>query len=337
MHIKIAALFVTSFLFCSVLIPIITKIAKNKGLLTCPTPHKIDKRRISYFGGVAMFFVFLTLSLIAYSIFPLNINGYNLLFFLLATAVIILFGLYDDIKELVPIPKLIGQSISALILVLFVVRTQIIYLNPALNILISLLWIITIINAFNLLDILDGLAGGISLINIFTFFLFACLTNNHFVILISTLLMGVLIAFLRYNLPPAKILMGDTGSQFLGFSQAAMAISLSFATESHEVGLVIPVVILSVPLFDLFFVILMRMRQKKPIFLKSNDHFVFRMLKSGMSNPSILKIMFTLSMITAICALVIYQVSNIIGAVIFFILMGLLLLFGIKLSYLTMN
>jgi len=337
MRIVLVILFVSACLLCYLLIPIFERFAKNNGYLTVPKPQKIDTRRLPYFGGVVMFCVFSLLVVGAYIIFHFEINFYKLIVFMLATSFIALFGLYDDIKELKPVYKLAGQCLGAFIFVLFCMRTEIIYLSPMLNIGISMLWIIIIINAFNLLDIMDGLAGGISLINISAFFLFGLFTNNHFVILIAPILMGVLVAFLRYNLPPAKIFMGDAGSQFLGFSQAVMAISLSFTKSGHEIGLVIPLVILAIPLFDLLFVILIRMHQKKLIYLKSNDHFVFRMLKAGISNSNILKVMLGLSLFTAICAMFIYRVSNIIGALIFFILIGVLFLFGMKLSSLKMS
>jgi len=337
MRIVLVILSVSACLLCYLLIPVFEKFAKNHGYLTVPKLQKIDTRRLPYFGGVVMFCVFLLLVVGAYVTFRFEIDFYKLVVFILATSIIVLFGLYDDIRELKPVYKFAGQCLGAFIFVLFCMRTEIIYLSPMLNIAVSLLWITIIINAFNLLDIMDGLAGGISLINISALFLFGLFTNNHFVILIASILMGVLVGFLRYNLPPARIFMGDAGSQFLGFSQAILAISLSFTKSGHEIGLVIPLVILALPLFDLLFVILMRARQKKVIYLKSNDHFVFRMLKAGMSSSNILKVMLGASLFTAVCAMFIYRVSNNIGALIFFVLIGSLFLFGLKLSSLKMS
>ncbi|MFH1094271.1 MAG: MraY family glycosyltransferase [Candidatus Omnitrophota bacterium] len=327
----------SAFVLCLWLLPVLEKLAKKKGLITHESPEKIDKRKIPYIGGAGMFMVFFAVCLGAYLTASLAINPRQLYLFLLVSAIIFFFGFYDDVKELKPTQKLIGQSIGAVIFITFAMKTQIIYFNSFVNIVLSVFWIVVMINAFNLLDILDGLAGSISIINIFVFFLFGIFTNNNFVILIAACLCGVLFAFLRYNLPPARIFMGDAGSQFLGFAQAMMAISLSFAPSGREVGLVIPLVILAIPLFDLLFVMFMRFRQKKSIFLKSNDHFVFKMLQFGISRQTILRIMIIMSALTNSCALIIFLVSNIFGAIIFCLVISVLVLFGVRLSRLEIS
>lgn len=337
MPFKIFILFISAFLSCYILTPVLGKFAQKRGYYSKPTPQKIDKRLIPYFGGISMFLIFSILYLGAMFVFHFSYDKSKIILFLFATGIIVLFGLYDDLREIKPLFKLIGQILGALVLVFFAQKTEIIYLTPFLNILISIFWTVIIINAFNLLDIMDGLAGGISLINIFTFLILGYFTHNNFVLLITSILLGVLVAFLLYNLPPAKIFMGDAGSQFLGFVQAAIAMSLSYARAGKEVGLVIPLVILALPLFDLFFVMLMRFRQKKSIFLKSNDHFVFRMLRLGISNTGILKTMLMLSLLANICALLIFSFSNMVGAIVFFVLIFSLFAFGFKLSRLRMN
>lgn len=333
----VGLLFIITFCGCYFLLPILEKFAKNKGLVTGPAPQKIDARQVPYLGGIGMFSVFLILgsSFVNFSCFSIDLFKFYM--FMLSAAVIVLFGFYDDIKEMNPKEKLAGQFFGSILLVGFVMRTEIIYINTFSNVLLSFFWIIFLVNAFNLLDILDGLAGSVSLINSFIFFIFAILTNNHFVILISVMQCAVLIAFLRYNLPPARIFMGDAGSQFLGFTQAVMAISLSFAHTGREIGLVIPIVILALPLFDMFFVIIVRLSQRKSIFMKSNDHFVFRMLKIGISKHSILRLMIILAIITNCCALVIFLGSNALGVLIFFLVMSIMCLIGIKLSQLEIS
>jgi len=327
----------SAFLLCYGLFPFFERVARKKGFVTNQISQKADKRQVPYVGGTGIFIGFSVVSLIVYNVFKLPINSRYLSLFLFASFLVYLFGLYDDFKELRPAQKLIGQCIAAIVLVGFLMRTQIIYINGVSNVIVSLFWVVFMANAFNLLDIIDGLAGSISLINIFVFFLFAVFTGNHFVVLITVCLLGSLIAFLRYNLPPAKIFMGDSGSQFLGFSQAAIAIALSFARDGREVSLVIPLVILAIPIFDLLFVVFMRMRQGKSIFLKSNDHFVFKMLQFGISKDMILKIMIMLSIITNSCALIIFLVSNIAGTVVFILVITMLFAFGIKLSRLGLN
>ncbi|MBU1044819.1 MAG: undecaprenyl/decaprenyl-phosphate alpha-N-acetylglucosaminyl 1-phosphate transferase [Candidatus Omnitrophica bacterium] len=337
MYHVIGLLFIITFFSCYFLLPFFEKFAKDKKFITSPAPQKIDFRSIPYLGGIAMFSVFLILGCVFAQFSCFSLNLFHFYMFMLAAAIIVLFGFYDDIREMNPREKLMGQFLGALILIAFVMRTEIIYLNPFFNIILSFFWIILLVNAFNLLDILDGLAGGVSLITTFVFFVFSVLTNNHFVLLISTIQCAVLIAFLRYNLPPARIFMGDAGSQFLGFSQAVMAISLSFAQTGSEIGLVIPLVILALPLFDMLFVIFVRLRQGKSIFLKSNDHFVFRLIKVNFSKKSILRIMLVLAIITNCCALLIFLVSNIMGLFVFILVISIMCLVGVKLSRLEIS
>lgn len=337
MLVTIAVLFIAAFLFCYFLNPVFEKFARKKGYLTVPAPQKIDIRQLPYLGGLAMFSAFIAVLSTGCFWRPQIIDLNTFFPLITAASVIVFFGAFDDIRDLSPGYKLIGQCLGAGIITFLSVRTELIYLNSVLNIFLSVFWIMLVINAFNLLDILDGLAGGISLINLITFFIFAYFTNNTFVMIISAVLAGALCAFLRYNLPPAKIFMGDAGSQFLGFILAVMAVSLSFATPGREVGLVIPLVVLSIPLMDILFVVFMRIAQKKSIFLKSNDHFVFRMLKYGVSNVNILKIMILLSVLTSGCALIIFNVSNMAGGLVFCLLMLGLLFLGNKLSRLKMH
>ncbi|MBI4846185.1 MAG: undecaprenyl/decaprenyl-phosphate alpha-N-acetylglucosaminyl 1-phosphate transferase [Candidatus Omnitrophica bacterium] len=326
-----------AFALCYVFIPVFGKVAWKYGLVTNITAHKIDKRQIPFLGGIAMFSVVFLLLIWAYQFFPHFEDKNQVLFFLLSAGCIVLFGLIDDVKELSPWAKLTGQFIAGGLAVILVTNTQVIYFNGFVNAGMSVFWIIIVANAFNLLDIMDGLSGSIALVNSLTFFIFGCLTGNCFVILVSVILAGVLIAFLRYNLPSAKVFMGDAGSQFLGFSQAVLAVSLSYASKGSEVGLVIPLVILSIPLFDMFFVILMRLKQKKSVLQKSNDHFVFRMLQDGMSKGVILTVMVLLTIITNIAALLIYCVSNKSGIIIFAVLMVALFLYGSRLSKVEIN
>ncbi|MCG2711309.1 MAG: undecaprenyl/decaprenyl-phosphate alpha-N-acetylglucosaminyl 1-phosphate transferase [Candidatus Omnitrophica bacterium] len=162
----------SAFVLCLWLLPVLEKLARKKGLVTHQSPEKIDKRKVPYVGGPVMFLVFFVVCLVAYLMAPLAINNRQFYLFLFCAALIVFFGFYDDVKELKPAQKLIGQSIVAVIFITFVMRTQVIYFSPFVNMLLSLFWIVVMINAFNLLDILDGLAGGISIINIFVFFSF---------------------------------------------------------------------------------------------------------------------------------------------------------------------
>ena len=331
------SLFFFAFLFSYLSIPFFERFARKKGFVTTTNPDKIDKRSVPYLGGLAIYLSTLAVSFAGHLVFPGMISASVFYPFIFSASLIAFFGFLDDVYELGPFKKLTGQFIGAAVFVFFSLKTEIIFLNEPLNVILSLAWIIMMINAINLLDIMDGLAGSISFLNIFSLLVLAIITRNYFAMVIAAPVLGALFAFLRFNFPPARIFMGDTGSQFLGFLQGALAIAMSYSTTGREAGLFIPMIIFSVPLFDMGFVVYMRLRQKKSIFLKSNDHFVFRMLKLGVPVQKILKMMILISVFTNCCAFLISRVSNTIGLIIFLPVIAMLFFIGIKLSQLDLS
>ncbi|GAH05852.1 unnamed protein product, partial [marine sediment metagenome] len=117
----------------------------------------------------------------------------------------------------------------------------------------TFLWIIGITNAFNHLDILDGLAGGIAVISSAAFFLIALSNANLGVAIPALVLVAVTLSFLRYNLSAAKVYMGNSGSHFLGFTLAAIALGISYAPLERKIALLSPLLILGFPIFDTAF------------------------------------------------------------------------------------
>lgn len=229
---------------------------------------------------------------------------------------IITLGFFDDKIEFTPLTKIIAQFLVALVLVYFGIKTEVIYLSSFLNLLITVFWVVVITNALNLLDIMDGLCGGISLIIALTFFVLALIGKNLFVAAIAISLAGSLLAFLRYNFPPAKIFLGNSGSLFLGFIFSVMAISLKYAPSGRHIALFTPLVVLALPFYDTFFVALMRFRTKKSIFLKTKDHLAMRFLQSGCSAKGTLYRMFILSAGLSLGAIAISLSSDLIGLIV---------------------
>ena len=298
---------VAFFLSC-LFMPRAEQLARTRGFTTSPAANKSDQRRLPYLGGVALFFVLLTaLSLALWSDRFQHVPLRTMLFLLAAAGWTVAFGLYDDVRELSPRCKFMAQLASAGIIIAGGIRTEIFFLSPPANMLLTAFWIVALMNAINLLDIMDGLAGSLTLINGIFFLLFGWLSHNFMVMLVSAVLIVSLIPFLRRNLPPARLVMGDAGSQLLGLCQAVMALTLDMASAGHQARLVIPVMILALPLFDLLFVIVMRAKQGRSIFLKSDDHFVFRMRSAGMSDAAILRRMLAMSVLTNGVAVLIFH------------------------------
>ncbi|MFA5276826.1 MAG: MraY family glycosyltransferase [Candidatus Omnitrophota bacterium] len=240
-------------------------------------------------GGLsigAIFFILAPAIFLQAGIFSKEAQG-----ILLASFFMFIFGIIDDKKRLSVTAKAIMQIIAALILVVFGVKTRIIYIGDAANTIITLIWVIGITNSFNHLDIMDGLAAVAAVICIAAFLFLAALKTDIFLITLAAILIGGLSGFLRYNLPQAKVYLGNTGSHFIGFIIAAMAITISYAPIERKIALISPLLILGLPIFDTAFVIFVRMLKGKLPFMKSNDHIATRLLRIGLSKWQALLLM----------------------------------------------
>jgi UDP-GlcNAc:undecaprenyl-phosphate GlcNAc-1-phosphate transferase len=172
--------------------------------------------------------------------------------------------------------KLAGQIAAALILIFSGV--QVALFGNWLDIALTVLWVVGITNAMNLLDNMDGLSGGIAMIAATFFTLLAALSNQYLVGALAAALAGACVGFLFYNWNPAHIFMGDTGSLFLGFLLAAVAIKLRFPSNSNTITWMIPVMVLGVPIFDTTLVFISRLRRGlNPLTTPGKDHLSHRL------------------------------------------------------------
>jgi UDP-GlcNAc:undecaprenyl-phosphate GlcNAc-1-phosphate transferase len=174
--------------------------------------------------------------------------------------------------------KLIGQLLAASILVFSGVQVQI--FGGWLDIAITVLWVVGITNALNLLDNMDGLSGGIAMIAAVFFTLLAAMSRQYLVGALAAALAGACAGFLIYNWNPAHIFMGDTGSLFLGFLLAAVAIKMRFPSNSITVTWMIPLLVLALPIFDTTLVFVSRLRRgKNPLTTPGKDHLSHRLAR----------------------------------------------------------
>ncbi|MDP6685839.1 MAG: MraY family glycosyltransferase, partial [Candidatus Omnitrophota bacterium] len=266
--------------------------------------------------------------------YPTGLSGLRVL--LIASSVIIILGLVDDAKDLRPFVKIIVETIVILGLLFFGFYTRIAFLPVWVNMLITFLWMLFITNAFNLLDIVDGLASGLVVIISLTLLTISIVNKDVVAGVILIAMIGAHLGFLKYNYPPAKLYMGDTGSLFSGFILGVTAINISYASPERSLALVTPVLAMSLAIYDTLFLIIMRVRQGKPIFSKTNDHFTLRLLTMGYSMRKSLWGMYCFSIFLAICSLVLAFSSNIVGAVVLLIVILIFIFMGKKVGYRTL-
>ena len=290
----------------------------------------LNKKGIPSVGGVAMGLSFLVLFSL---FFPTGGFLAKETFGIVAGAALVLVaGIIDDLIELSVPAKFLFQLAATALLMCFGVRTHIVYIGDVGNIIITLLWVIGITNALNHLDVLDGLAAGAAVISNLAFFSVALLNGDVSSALLSLLLMAVTLPFLLYNLPPARMYMGNSGSHFLGFLMAACAIVISYAPLDRKVALLTPLFVLGLPVFDTAFLIFVRLRQGRSAFKKSDDHMALRYLKQGYSKRKVLLFILLLGLFSAVAAVIGSQVPNFAGIVIFAFAGFVFLLVGIRMN-----
>ena len=256
---------------------------------------------------------------------------------IVSSTIMLVFGVIDDWQELSVRAKFLIQIITTSLLIVFGIRTQIVYIGNLFNIIITFIWILAITNAFNHLDIMDGLASGTALTVSFSFFVISLLNGDIKTVILTLSLIGAILSFLIYNLPPAKIYLGNTGSHFLGFVLAAIALVVSYAPLERKIALLSPLLILGLPIFDTAFLILMRIKKGKLIFRKSNDHLALRFLSRGYSKKKSLLFMLLLGLFFSLSGVVFSQVANPLGIimVIFVALVSLIIAF--RMSKIAVN
>lgn len=274
----------------------------------------LQKEGFSLVGGLSIglaFFCAVFLGEYVFSGLPREFQG-----ILLASLIMLVFGLLDDVRELSVRIKFLVQIISASILLIFGVRTRIVYIGYFANLIITLIWIIGITNAFNLLDIGDGLAGGAVFIISIAYFVIAFSGGDVSTMIFSLALAGASLGFLIFNYPPAKVYMGNTGSHFLGLCLAACALVIKYATMERKIALLSPLLILGLPIFDTAFVILVRLARGKNPFNKSKDHLYYRFLKSGYSAKKALLVMSGLCLLFSSAGMLLVFSSGLQGVII---------------------
>jgi UDP-GlcNAc:undecaprenyl-phosphate/decaprenyl-phosphate GlcNAc-1-phosphate transferase len=280
---------------------------------------------IPFVGGIAIGAAFLLTCLLVLS--PNIFNQAKGFFW--AALIILIMGIIDDFRELSILAKLLIQAIATSLLILFGISTQIVYIGNVANIIITFIWVLGITNAFNHLDIVDGLAIATAVTISFAFFIISFLNGDIKAATLSLALAGAGLSFLIHNLPPAKVYMGNSGSHFLGFVLAAVALLISYAPLERGVALFTPLVILWLPIFDTSFLVFIRMSKKRLPFNKSNDHLVLRLLAIGFSKKKALLILFALGIFFACSGVLLSQVPNWLGVSIF----ALIILLSLYVSY----
>jgi UDP-GlcNAc:undecaprenyl-phosphate GlcNAc-1-phosphate transferase len=225
-------------------------------------------------GGVIIYFSFISpISLV----FDFNQQLLGILF---ASSILLLVGLFDDLKALTPGIKFLFQIVATYILLKSGIIIDLIFFPKWLDIAMSFFWILTVINAFNIIDIMDGLASSVGAISALTIFIISLYTDNFLISILALSLAAALLAFLKFNWEPARIYLGDAGSMILGLIIGSLTMMVSY-TRFNKMAFVSGLLLLAVPLFDLTYVSILRIIKGKMPFWGSPDHFALRLRKKN--------------------------------------------------------
>ena len=269
--------------------PLTARAARRWGILDLPqvgsNGHKKHKEATPYLGGLAIFCGVLAGSVFMFMIpegrFTFLLAGFPLA---IAAAFGLGFvGLIDDLRTLPRVVRLLAQ-IGAAVMAHYGGFSVSITSEPALNLFLTVLWIVGITNAFNLLDNMDGLTSGLAGIAALTFAAMGIIGGMPLVTAVAAALSGAAFGFLAHNRHPAKIFMGDAGSTFIGFLLALIGVRLRF-DNLVEVTFLIPVVVLGIPILDTALVVTSRRLNNRPVFLGGRDHISHRLVHLGLSVP----------------------------------------------------
>ncbi len=323
---KYSFIFLIPLALSLIITPMVRNFALRFRLVAHPKEGRWHKEPISLLGGAAIYLAFI----ISFFIFQVSIpNKYT---FLLAGFIIFIWGVVDDVKNIKPHTKLLGQIIAAAMMVDSGIVIRLINF-PALAIPLTILWIVLITNSFNLLDNMDGLSCGIALISSVMLAICSFLMKNYEVATIALIISGAAMGFLPYNFNPAKIFMGDCGSMFLGFSLASLTISGTWRHASNLfMVMFVPVLVLAVPIFDTTFVAVMRKLNGRSIYQGGVDHTSHRLVYLGMPEKKAVLILYIISAIFGLTAIATLWFNIFISIVVMLLAFILTFLFALFLA-----
>lgn len=306
--------FVVALIISYAATPLAQKLSFKIGAIDVPKDNRrMHKEPKALLGGLAIFYGFLV-SVLCFGDFflPSGRLNMNLMGILAGGVIVVVLGMFDDIKPRPALLKFAIQLIAAAIPVMLGVRVFAIT-NPFTNSLValptwlsvagSILWIAGVTNAVNLIDGLDGLAAGVSSIAAVALLSILLIEHSHSITLLvmAAALAGACFGFLPYNFNPAKLFMGDTGATFLGFVLACISIQGPFKT---YVAFTVPLLVLGLPIFDTLFAIVRRLLKGQPIMAPDRGHLHHKLIDRGFSHKTTVIILYGLSAILAISAIV---------------------------------
>jgi UDP-GlcNAc:undecaprenyl-phosphate GlcNAc-1-phosphate transferase len=279
---KVFFSFILAAVLSYYLTPKVRQAAIKFGIMDQPDGRlKKQEEPVAYLGGLSIFISLLATASLTYQ-FDTTALG-----ILLGTSLIIVLGLVDDFGVLSPWVKLGGQVVAFWALIKAGIYIDISWLPVWANIGLTFVWILGITNAFNLIDVMDGLCSGVAFVAAVFLTAISFSNGNYIIAGFTVTLAGSLLGFLPFNFKPARIYLGDTGSMAIGFILAALTINEQYTINNFYMGVLTPVVILFIPIFETTFLTIVRILKGLHPLKGSPDHYSLRLKRLGFSVETI--------------------------------------------------
>lgn len=302
-------IFLASLLLTYLITPLVGFAATAFKIIDKPAKNKLHTKTTPRLGGTAIF--------IGYSVPIILMNGFDhgAKTILLGGFLILIIGIFDDIRRVSAVYKLIFIFAITLLLAKQGIGLKLFHGFPVMSFFLTLLWVAGVTSAFNAVDNMDGLAGGLAFISAAAFFIIATRTAQWALAGLSAALMGSTLGFLRYNFHPAKIFMGDSGSLFLGFTFASLGVMGEWSVNPVKAS-IIPILILGVPIFDLAYIVIRRWLDGvtkgiiEAITFCAKDHLSHRLIFLGLNYRMAVLFIYLISICGSIGAVVLQNAAK---------------------------
>ena len=324
--------------------PLVRWFAVRTGAIDRPSDRKVHPTPTPTLGGIAIYLGVLVGMIVSRGLpffSELHHSSSEPVAALLAGFVILVLGIFDDVRGTTPGVKAAGQILAAGILVLLGVQLLyfwfpgqgILSLGSDIGVPLTVLWVVAMVNAVNLIDGLDGLAAGVVAIASIAFFAYIYQTpggslygNASTAALLSAIVAGTCLGFLPWNFNPARIFMGDSGAMLLGLLLATATISGVGRTDTAPTGrglaafaipIIIPVIVLALPFLDVMFAIVRRIRRGRPVTSPDKEHIHHRLMDIGHSHRGAVLMMYLWSALISLAALAVALIDGrlVVGAI----------------------
>ena len=317
--------FIAAFFVTIIATPFVIKLAVRLKVTDAPNDRKMHTKIMPRMGGFAIFLG------VAAGFFASGLHREKVLSISIGALLTIGLGLFDDKFELSAKVKIIVQILIAIIVVrsgLYIETSQLgipflgdVSVKGSIwGTIVTIIWIIGITNSINLIDGLDGLSAGVSTIGIATIAVMAYSLDKLLILNLCLIIMGATIAFLFYNFHPAKIFMGDTGSLFLGYSISVLSLMGAYKSVTLF-SVVVPLIILGVPIFDMLAAILRRISHKRPISSPDKGHLHHRLIDLGLSHKATVLLIYALALMFSTAAILLSKATLYNTFIIIFVLL----------------